>query len=261
MNTKKRYAFDSGDGFEADFDDLKKLLAENRQYLANYEDVLGSLDDDDYVARGNGFCDRKYSDDFVEGQIDKYAHRVRQLEEWVAEWRLAALEEGNATFVTGKSTRKTDYAADRERLAQGQQPFAVVLCCSDSRVTPETVFDQHLGDLFVIRNAGNVVDEDVLGSIEYAVEHLHTPLVVVMGHSCCGSVTAATQGGELTGHIKTIAERIRPSVVNGCCIDENARRHAMLMAQQIAEDTIVRHENAQVLPAFYDIRSGVVEWL
>ncbi len=82
MNTKKRYAFDSGDGFEADFDDLKKLLAENRQYLANYEDVLGSLDDDDYVARGNGFCDRKYSDDFVEGQIDKALPKDNSLSRW-----------------------------------------------------------------------------------------------------------------------------------------------------------------------------------
>lgn len=258
---KKRYTFDSGDGFEADFEDLASLLAENRQYLANYEEVLGSLEDDDYVARGNGFCDSKYSDDFIEGQIDKYANRVHQLESWMAEWPLEALKEGNARFVSGKSSRKEDYAADRERLAQGQHPFAVVLCCSDSRVTPETVFDQHLGDLFVIRNAGNVVDEDVLGSVEYAVEHLHTPLVVVMGHSNCGAVTAATQGGELCGHIKTIAERIRPSVGDGCRIDENARRHAARMARQIAENQIVMHENAQVLPAFYDIRSGVVEWM
>ena len=90
------------------------------------------------------------------------------------------LNAGNARFVSGALNPKEDYAEDRERLAKGQHPFAVVLCCSDSRVVPKILFDQKMGDLFVIRNAGNVVDEDVLGSIEYAVEHLGTPLVVVL---------------------------------------------------------------------------------
>lgn len=257
---KKRYTFE-GEWFEANLDDLRRLLAENREYLKNYEEVFSSLDDDDYVARGNGFCDRKYSDDFVEGQMDKYAQRVSLLEQWIAEWPLEALKEGNARFASGKSTRKADYSSDREQLANGQHPFAVVLCCSDSRVAPEILFDQGLGDLFVIRNAGNVVDEDVLGSIEYAVEHLHSQLVVVLGHSSCGAVTATCQGGELPGHIKTIAERIRPSLAASCQIDDNARRHAKRMAQVIAGNEIVRHEKAQVVAAFYDIRSGVVEWI
>ena len=103
------------------------------------------------------------------------------------------LKAGNARFISGALSPKEDYAEDRKRLAEGQHPFAVVLCCSDSRVAPEIIFDQKLGDLFVIRNAGNVVDDDVLGSIEYAVEHLGTPLVVVLGHSCCGAVTATFQ--------------------------------------------------------------------
>ena len=82
---KKRYTFSSGDSFEADLDDLKRLLAENQQYVSNYEEVLSSLYDDDYVARGNGFCDRKYSDDFVESQLEKYTQRVKQLENWIKE--------------------------------------------------------------------------------------------------------------------------------------------------------------------------------
>ena len=258
---KKRYAFTPDERFEADLDDLRRLLDENRQYLANYEEVFSSLDDDDYVARGNGFCDRKYSDDFIEGQMDKYASRVAMLERWIAEWPLETLKDGNARFVAGKSARPTDYAADRERLSQGQRPFAVVLCCSDSRVVPEILFDQGLGDLFVIRNAGNVIDEDVLGSVEYAVEHLGTKLVVVMGHSNCGAVTATYHGGVLPGHIKTIAERIRLSLNADFHIDDNARRHAQRMARLIAADTIVKHEKAQVLAAFYDIKSGVVEWM
>ena len=174
---------------------------------------------------------------------------------------LNLLKAGNSRFVSGALTPKDNYAGLREQLISGQRPVAVVLCCSDSRVSPEIIFDQKLGDLFVIRNAGNVVDEDVLGSIEYAVEHLGAPLVVVMGHSSCGAVTATCQGGELPGHIVDLAKRIRPSINTCCCIDDNARRHALRMVQLIEEDTIVHHIDAKVVAAFYDLRSGKVEWL
>ena len=83
---KKRYTFSTGETIEADLDDLRRLLEENRQYLANYEEVFSSLDDDDYVARGNGFCDRKYSDDFIEGQIEKYEQRVKEIEGWIKKY-------------------------------------------------------------------------------------------------------------------------------------------------------------------------------
>ena len=83
---KKRYTFSTGETIEADLDDLRRLLAENKQYLDNYEEVYCSLEDDDYVARGNGFCDRKYSDDFIECQIDKYAQRVKELEGWIKKY-------------------------------------------------------------------------------------------------------------------------------------------------------------------------------
>ena len=171
------------------------------------------------------------------------------------------LKEGNARFVSGELIPKDDYAILREQLSAGQHPFAVVLCCSDSRVAPEIIFDQKLGDLFVIRNAGNVVDEDVLGSIEYAVEHLGTPMVVVMGHSCCGAVTATCQGGDLPGHIHDLAKRIKPSINTNCCIDDNAKQHAKRMTQLIEEDEIVHHVGAKVVAAFYDLQSGKVEWL
>ena len=80
---KKRYTFSTGETIQADLDDLRRLLAENKQYLENYEEVYSSLEDDDYVARGNGFCDRKYSDDFIESQIEKYEKRVKELEGWI----------------------------------------------------------------------------------------------------------------------------------------------------------------------------------
>jgi carbonic anhydrase len=172
-----------------------------------------------------------------------------------------SLKEGNGRFVTGTLSNKDSYIEDRKKLCEGQHPFAVVLCCSDSRVAPEIIFDQKLGDLFVIRNAGNIVDEEVLGSIEYAVEHLETPLVVVMGHAACGAVTATCQGGDLPGHILDIAKRIKPSINPSCCIDDNARQHAKRMAQLIQEDEIVHHVGAKVVAAFYNLESGKVEWL
>lgn len=174
---------------------------------------------------------------------------------------LQSLKEGNERFVAGALTPKDDYATLREQLSAGQQPFAVVLCCSDSRVAPEIIFDQKLGDLFVIRNAGNVVDKHVLGSIEYAVEHLGTSLVVVMGHSSCGAVTATHKGEALPDKIMALAKHIKPSIDTSCCIDDNARRHAQRMVKVIQKDPIVKHMNAQVTAAFYDIRSGKVEWL
>ena len=84
---KKRFTFSTGEHIEADLEDLKRLLSNNKQYLENYEEVFTSLEDDDYVARGNGFCDRKYSDDFIEGQMEKYAQRVREIQKWIAEWK------------------------------------------------------------------------------------------------------------------------------------------------------------------------------
>ena len=84
---KKRYIFSTGEHIEADLEDLQRLLSDNKQFLENYEEVFSSLDDDDYVARGNGFCDRKYSDDFIEGQMEKYAQRVKEIEGWIVEWK------------------------------------------------------------------------------------------------------------------------------------------------------------------------------
>ena len=85
---KKHYTFSTGETIEADLDDLRRLLAENQHYLENYVEVYSSLEDDDFVARGNGFCDRKYSDDFIEGQMEKYAQRVKEIEEWIKKLEL-----------------------------------------------------------------------------------------------------------------------------------------------------------------------------
>ncbi|QDU57999.1 carbonic anhydrase [Aeoliella mucimassa] len=137
-----------------------------------------------------------------EDDEDKSAHRATSTESQLtrttsaarpatAEEAFESLIEGNSRFVAGEPMHPHDSAQYRASLVNEQHPFATVLACSDSRVTPELIFDQGIGDRFVIRVAGNVVDDDVAGSIEYAVDHLGTKLLVVMGHEHCGAVTAA----------------------------------------------------------------------
>ena len=127
---------------------------------------------------------------------------------------LERLLAGNKRFVAGAPARKEIGEKRRRELARGQHPFAIVLSCSDSSVPPEMIFDQGLGDLFVIRDAGNVADPVVIGSIEYAVEHLHVPLLVVLGHSGCGAVKATLEARKRpAGNFGSITDEILPAVV------------------------------------------------
>jgi carbonic anhydrase len=145
-----------------------------------------------------------------------------------AQEALQRLRAGNARFVDNKTSRDSRITqAHREALADGQAPFAIVLGCSDSRVPAELVFDQRLGDLFVIRVAGNVVEPSLIGSVEYAAAHLGTRLVVVMGHSHCGAVGATLaelqkKTPDLSPGIRAIVDRIRPAF-EGLSIDESDR--------------------------------------
>jgi len=174
---------------------------------------------------------------------------------------LQMLKEGNERYLNGKFTAKTDYKELRDALDNEQDPFAVILTCSDSRVAPEIFFDQKLGDIFVIRNAGNVADTEALGSIEYAVEHLKTKLVVVCGHRHCGAVTAACSGGEFSPNIKRIVDLIRPAVEKGGDLDKVVHNHVEIMVEKVKSDMIVKHLGVKVVGAYYDIHSGKVEWL
>ncbi len=126
---------------------------------------------------------------------------------------LQMLLDGNSRFVSGDITHNgQDMVERRIELVAGQHPIAVIVGCSDSRISPEIIFDQGLGDIFVVRTAGQVMDNASLGSIEYAVEHLEVPLVVVLGHEGCGAVTATLEGGEAPGHINHLVESIQPAV-------------------------------------------------
>ena len=132
-----------------------------------------------------------------------------------AEEAIRSLTKGNARFAEGKSTHPNADSARRTETAQsGQRPLATVLACANSRSPVEIVFDRGIGDLFVVRVAGNVCGVDEQGSIEYGVEKLGTPLVLVLGHSDCGAVSAAVSGAELHGSIKRLVGKIVPAVVD-----------------------------------------------
>ena len=186
---------------------------------------------------------------------------------------ISRLKAGNARFVSGRLQGK-DYAARRKETAAGQQPYAIVLACADSRVPPEILFDESLGRLFVVRVAGNVVDPVVLGSIEYAAEHLHVGTLLILGHESCGAVKAALEGGEAPPNIKALVERIAPAAEKAKQAKLNeaetfnraVHENVVLQMRQAVEQSEVlkelEHEKKlQIVGGVYHLRSGRVEFL
>ena len=191
---------------------------------------------------------------------------------------LQKLMAGNKRFVSAKVThRAKGLQAARERLVAGQKPYAIILSCSDSRVPPEIVFDQTLGQIFVVRVAGNVSDPVVLGSIEYAVEHLGSPLIMVMGHEACGAVTAAFDAqGHGSGNIEAVVSPIEPAVRKAkegmpdkarpeqveAAIDNNIdiQAEALTRDSPIVKDYVSRGK-VRIVKAKYHLRHGEVTLL
>lgn len=169
-----------------------------------------------------------------------------------ADVAIANLVEGNTRFINEKYLNDHISADYRKELAKGQHPFAVIVTCSDSRVSPELVFDQGLGDLFVIRTAGEVVDELEIGSIEYAVEHLGAKLVVVLGHESCGAVSAAVTGGEMPKNIASIVNQIKPAVVKAKTQTGNLISNAIINNVNLVVDKI--NNNSDVLKEMKDVK-------
>jgi carbonic anhydrase len=176
---------------------------------------------------------------------------------------------GNSRFVEGRAAGH-DLVARRGEVAGEQHPFAVVLSCSDSRVPAELVFDQSLGDLFVCRVAGNVLDPIVLGSIEYAVTEFSPLLVVVLGHERCGAVTAALAlaeaGGAVRGSIHAVLDALGPAIRPGTSIEAAVRENAERAARALLERSeIVRNARdsgaLRVVAALYSLDSGRVQVL
>jgi len=186
------------------------------------------------------------------------------------------LKSGNNAFVHGEFNMHGVDSSLRIQISGEQHPKAVILTCSDSRVPPELIFDKGLGDLFVIRVAGNISDDAVVGSIEYAVEHLHTPLVVVMGHKNCGAIGAAVAdlqnpGNKMDGHLRTLTDKIEQAVTTVNVQDSDLTQKALLSniiftSNSLRQSRPVLYEAVQqgkvkIIGAVYDVTSGKVAWL
>ena len=186
---------------------------------------------------------------------------------------LERLKKGNKRYVEGVAKRH-DFVAEREALVGGQNPFAGILSCADSRIAPEYAFDTGLGDLFIVRVAGNFTEVDGIASFEYAVKFLGTPLLVVLGHDKCGAVDAAikaSKGGELPGHLPELVEHIQPAVKAaaseaGDLLANTIRENVLLNVENLktASPVISRYveeKKVMVVGGIYKLDDGRIEWL
>jgi len=193
-----------------------------------------------------------------------------------SEHAIERLFSGNARFVSGKLKHPHSANDWRKRLINGQAPFATILGCSDSRVPPELLFDQGFGDLFVIRVAGNVIDTDVVGSIEYGVDHLKTKLVVVMGHEGCGAVTAALQAdsdlAQEPNEIRSLVSKIQPATKEvskdlpfekrlNLSVEENVRSSVKQLKAIADLASAEKESRTKIVGAVYEIKTGSVRML
>ena len=185
---------------------------------------------------------------------------------------ISRLKEGNGRYTNGNPQHPRQSSEEREKLTKSQHPFAIVLGCADSRVPAEIVFDQGLGDLFVVRVAGNVIDDQSLGSIEYAVDHLAVRLIVVLGHQRCGAVKAAKDtiaaNGKAPGHIQSLVTAIEPAVEEttkgdlNATIEANVKNvtQALRLSTPILKPKVDSGE-LKVVGAYYSLDTGTVAFM
>ncbi len=196
------------------------------------------------------------------------AHEIQNIS---ANNALIRLKKGNAGFAH-MHMHHPDVSKKRlYSIETAQHPFAVVLGCSDSRVPPEIIFDQGLGDIFEIRNAGNVLDEHVIGSVEYAIVHLGVKLIVVMGHQDCGAVKATIAHNHESKYIESLTQFIEPSVEKaktqkGDLLNNSVKNNALEGVKGLIEadsiiDDYVKNQGVKIVPAFYNMHTGRVEFL
>jgi carbonic anhydrase len=196
---------------------------------------------------------------------------------YTADEALARLKNGNERYVEGKPKHpRADVARRAETVKDGQHPFAIVIGCADSREPVELLFDQGVGDVFVIRVAGNVANTDEIGSAEYAAEHLGVPLCLVLGHTKCGAVTAAVGGGDIPGNVGALVNTIKPAVTAAqnahpelkdkalipAAIEANVRQ---AMANLTGKSDVLKHlvsaGKLRIVGGIYDLETGAIAWL
>jgi len=192
-----------------------------------------------------------------------------------SEEALRLLLEGQQRYLSGQSLHQHQETGWRATLAYSQHPFGLILGCADSRVPPEILFDQGLGDLFVIRTAGHVLDNAVFGTVEYGLEELNIPLVMVMGHERCGAVQAAVKsmdtGSVIPGHLGELVAAITPAVEQvkdqpGNIVDNAVRAHVRLVMRQLQVEVPllaqrIRDDRATIVGARHDLDTGEIELL
>jgi len=185
---------------------------------------------------------------------------------------ISKLKEGNGRYTSGNLQHPGQTTERRAELAKTQHPFAGIVCCSDSRVPPEIVFDQGLGDLFVVRVAGNVINDEGLGSVEYTVDHLGTRLILVLGHQSCGAVKAARETiaakGKAPGHIESLVTAIKPAVEATAKddLETTVKANVRNVVQALRSSTPILKAKVdsgeiQVIGGYYSLDTGAVIFL
>ena len=179
---------------------------------------------------------------------------------------LERLKQGNANYVADKEN--VDVSKEiRDQLVSGQSPYAIILSCADSRVVPESIFDANAGEIFVLRVAGNIANTSTIASIEYAVAHLGTKLILVLGHESCGAVTAALAGGDNGYNLNHLCAHIVPAIaasesqeVNDV-VKVNATKNAEALSQRSDIINNALGDGLEIVSGYYNLGSGVVDFL
>lgn len=182
---------------------------------------------------------------------------------------LDRLKTGNDRFVADHLDGKLQDSTRRESLTSGQDPYAIILSCADSRVVPELAFDTGLGEIFVIRVAGNIANSSSIASIEYAVAHIGSKVIVVLGHQSCGAVTAAVNGGDNGYNLNHLLSHITPAIAasdKGASVNDVVKKNAELTANELqTRSAIIKDAVAagklKIVPAYYNLDTGKVDFL
>ncbi|MGL4781268.1 MAG: carbonic anhydrase family protein [Bacteroidales bacterium] len=210
----------------------------------------------------------------AEEKIESHVLTQEEVESQTPDQVIEILKSGNLAFVN-RGLHLRDYNAQLEESIEGQHPRAIILSCIDSRVPVETIFDQGLGDIFVARVAGNIINEDILGSMEYACEHSGSKVVLVLGHECCGAVHSACEGVD-AGNMTQMLDKIKPAIDSciNCGIQKNhdkfednvVRKNVEIMVSRVRLESEIlsemEHEGKiKVVGAIFNLHTGIVEFI